>query len=218
MIRPTVKTKDGTYSLLDHRTQETYHSIHGAHNESMHVFIENGLKWVAEKQTDIHILEIGLGTGYNAVLTQEFALKQQLNVHYTAIEKYPLVPEEWESLATKTDQSMYRPIHEADWGCHTNLSEAFSITKHQIDFMDIAQLALSQIDLIYYDAFSPTSQPELWTIETLNPIVATLATEGVLVTYCAQGQFRRNLEYLGLQTQRLPGPPGKREMIRAVKL
>lgn len=183
----------------------------------MHVFIEAGLKSV-EKET-LRILEMGFGTGLNCLLTCLNNLNK--NIDYVGIEKYPLIQEEFNHLqyCEKVDHPMcsaiFNSIHEAPWNAAFSINNKFTLTKIHAGLNDYNSNHL--FDLVYFDAFSPEVQPELWTMDIFKKIYGMLTTGGVLVTYCAKGYVRRNMQQCGFTVQRLPGSPGKREMLRAIK-
>jgi len=212
-------TADGSKTLYSNDMQESYHSLNGAVQESRHVFIDAGLKQCSEKF--IHILEIGFGTGLNALLTWGEAKRKHLNVSYTAIEAFPLPIETtsvlgFDSLEPVLPSNAFSQLHAASWGNTIVLeTDCFKLQKRQLDFT--AGLVEGSFDLIYFDAFAPDKQPEIWEEHLLAGLYQTLKEKGILVTYCAKGEVRRRLQRCGFMVERIPGPPGKREMIRAVK-
>lgn len=220
MKRTLRKTADGSYTLYVEELDETYHSTHGAVQEAMHVFIRNGLEFVQERERkQIQILEMGFGTGLNAWLT---AIQDQVPVVYTGIEAYPVDVSTLEALnygtdAAEKDQLVFRQIAQTKWNTMQEITPAFHLKKLHIPLAEV-NLPNACFDLVYYDAFGPRAQSELWELEPLRKIVESMKVGGVFVTYCAQGQFKRNLKALGMQVESLPGPPGKREMTRAIKL
>jgi len=213
-------TGDGSKTIHMPDLNEQYHSKHGALQEARHVFIKTGLDFYrteAESTTAlVRILEYGFGTGLNALLT---ALQENdLKIEYTGIEAFPVTKEEvaamdYGSLLEAAD--LYNKLHDADWETPTPITEKFQLTKKQLTFEEID--FNQEFDLIYFDAFGPRTQPELWTLEIFERVYKALDKNGVLVTYCAAGQVRRNLQSAGFTVERLPGPPGKREMLRARK-
>ncbi|MBX2845689.1 MAG: tRNA (5-methylaminomethyl-2-thiouridine)(34)-methyltransferase MnmD [Saprospiraceae bacterium] len=211
------QTKDGSFTLFNEQLDEHYHSIHGAHTESQHVFIEAALNYFVQhySTTPISILEMGFGTGLNAWLSQEFAHNHQRSVAFTSLEAYPLSLEQIQPL--DYPEGLYQ-LHEVEWEQATHLTEFFSLTKKK---SSLHQWLLSEdlpyYDIIYYDAFAPSAQPELWTKEVFAGLYAQLNKNGVLTTYCAKGQVKRDLKAVGFTVENLPGPPGKREMTRAIK-
>lgn len=211
-----VPTADGSDTLYSASLDESYHSRNGAIQESMHVFIQAGLR--DRKLDSLRIFEVGFGTGLNALLTWQEAEEKSIHVYYEAIETYPLLPSMYEHLRFERESPLLPPnalhqLHQCEWGIVTHLSPFFSICKHEADFTTF-QFG-SAFDVVYYDAFSPDKQPELWTDSLFQKVYHALNPNGLLVTYCAKGAVRRSMQQAGFQTERLPGPPGKREMLRA---
>lgn len=214
-------TSDGSHSLLNEELNETYHSVHGAIQESSHVFIKNGLEYVLQRNSTAPLLvfEVGFGTGLNALLTLQHAVANQIKIHYTSIEEYPLREEIWAQLNYATMVGLTREfedLHRSTWGVVQAVTPCFSLLKLNVALQQF-ELAPNAYDLVYYDAFAPSKQPELWYIEMLDKICRGLKPGGIIVTYCARGQLKRDLRDLGLAVETLPGPPGKKEMVRAVK-
>lgn len=222
-MKPIIeKTADGSHTLFVSELDEHYHSVNGAIQESTHVFIETGFKH--SKEQDIHIFEVGFGTGLNAFLTLLEAKRTNKKVYYTSIEAYPLdknlirelnYPQQ---IAADTLPYFYQ-LHEAEWGKEEPITENFFLKKIHADFVhfDFATLIEKQ-DIIYFDAFAPDKQPDMWSQEIFDKLFDVSAEKGILVTYCAKGAVRRMMQQAGYTTERLPGPPGKREMLRATKL
>ncbi len=224
MKRRILKTSDGSQTFLVEGWDETYHSRHGAVQESYHVFIKSGLEhWLSlnSNASTIHILEMGLGTGLNAFITLLETENRGLKVRYTGIEAYPLAKEEYEALRypeamnAKKHVEVFRRIHQSAWGKSTSLSPVFELHKRKERFEDFTDTP--QYHLVYFDAFGARAQPELWQQELFSPIYEALLPGGVWVTYAAKGSVRRSLQSVGFKVERLPGPPGKREMLRATK-
>ncbi|MGL5787715.1 MAG: tRNA (5-methylaminomethyl-2-thiouridine)(34)-methyltransferase MnmD [Bacteroidales bacterium] len=224
IIKPII-TEDGSHTLYIPGMDEHYHSFHGAIQESTHVFIETGFKALA-KDT-VHVLEIGFGTGLNALLTALEADKSDKMVYYTTLELYPLSEEITNHLnypsvlgldSAKTD--MYHRILGAEWlkeeGEFVEITPRFFIRKLHVDFTDYRFNA--NYNLIYFDAFAPDKQPEMWTSTLFDSVSNATEEGGILTTYCAKGVVRRALIASGFKVERLPGPPGKREMLRGTKL
>ena len=208
--RELKQTADGSFTLFIPEVEETYHSTHGAVQESMHVFIENGLK--ACDKEEIRILEVGLGTGLNAMLTLQHATKK---IHYCALEPYPLSKEILEELsASRTDQFEMK-FHTSNVGEWISLQENFSFVRVEVGLEEFS--SEEKFDVIYYDAFGPRVEPGLWTLERMQQCFNLLNEGGIFVTYCAKGEVRRNLQAVGFVVERLAGPPGKREMLRGGK-
>lgn len=216
MENKIVLTDDGSHTLLSKEFNEHYHSIHGAFNESMHVFIENGFKTIKDKYS-IHILEMGMGTGLNILLTIREAIKSKSKVHYTTFEQFPVSIEESKSLnyIGETEKNIFDAIHNSPWGEWIELNEYFKLLKINKDIHTLDEN--STYDLVYYDAFAPNCQPDLWTVDIFTKIYQAMKVGGVLVTYCAKGYVKRNLKAVGFEVISLPGPPRKREMTKAVK-
>lgn len=213
------QTEDGSITIYLPELDEHYHSVHGAIQESLFIFIGNGLK-LYETAKHVTIFEIGFGTGLNALLTLDFAMRNNLSVDYHAIERYPL-PESIYSQLNYTDaihglDSEFRLMHTAEWNRPAKICDHFTLTKIN---GDLTQYIFSgKYDLVYQDAFAPDKQPELWSEEIFKRLFNALAPNGTLVTYSAKGQVRRNMQNAGFTTERLPGPPGKREILRAKKI
>jgi tRNA U34 5-methylaminomethyl-2-thiouridine-forming methyltransferase MnmC len=212
-------TDDGSATLFVPALNEHYHSRHGARQESQHVFIRHGLAArLAEGGPALRILEVGLGTGLNALLT--LAAAGGTRIGYDGLETYPLPPAlvaalqpEWEQQGEPLN-SLFTALHAAPWESAVELTPGFTLRKIQQP-LQTAALPAGRYDLIYFDAFAPEKQPELWTEAMFARLYEAAAPGAVLVSYCAQGQFRRNLRAAGWLTEKPPGPPGKREMTRA---
>jgi tRNA U34 5-methylaminomethyl-2-thiouridine-forming methyltransferase MnmC len=185
----------------------------------MHVFINQGFFQVRE--SPVHVLEIGFGTGLNMLLTLKASRKPGIDVYYHAIEKYPLLPSEYEKLnyerlITGIPTGSLKRIHQAPWDVEFDLTGHFRIFKERAD---IRSLDLkNKFDLVYFDAFAPDKQPELWSLEIFSSIFEQLNRGAVLVTYAAKGDVRRKLLSCGFHVEKVPGPPGKREMLRACRI
>jgi len=184
----------------------------------MHVFIEHGFNYVAgkEQSKSISILEVGFGTGLNALLTLNEAKARSHSVHYTSLETFPLLQEIWLTLNYPDSNNVFKALHQANWQQWVDIVPHFKLLKLEKSLQAV-ELTSTEYDLIYFDAFAPNKQPELWEISMLSKVVTTLKSGGVFVTYCAKGQLKRDLKELGLIVESLPGPPGKREMVRALK-
>ncbi len=215
-------TADGSTSLYIKELEENYHSVHGAIQESMHVFINAGLKHFHSDYKEITILEIGLGTGLNVLLTLLESQNSSLKINYTAIEPQPIDTtvvnklNYTQLLKNETLQPFFEKIHSCDWALPAKLSENFTFLKIKKTVQDYE--LVNKYDLIYFDAFGPRVQPELWTEEVFSKIYAATKPTGILVTYCAKGEVKRTLKKVGFTVESLQGPPGKREMIRAINL
>lgn len=208
--RELKQTADGSFTLFIPEVEETYHSTHGAVQESMHVFIENGLK-ACDKEV-IRVLEVGLGTGLNAMLTLQNATTK---IDYSALEPYPLSKEILNELAASRSDQFEMKFHVSNAGEWISLQENFSFIRMEVGLEEFS--SEEKFDVIYYDAFGPRVEPGLWTLERMQQCFDLLNDGGVLVTYCAKGEVRRNLQAAGFVVERLAGPPGKREMLRGVK-
>lgn len=217
-------TADGSLTLYSAESGEHYHSVHGAVQESRHIFIECALAHRAgmlDTPRTLHLLEVGFGTGLNALLTQLWAERHDLAIRYTSLEKYP-VPEEvyrqlsYPDLGDTTADTTLQALHATAWEEEAEASPHFLLTKRCMDLCTLSALAYP-IDVVYFDAFSPEAQPELWTEAIFASIHALCAPGAVLTTYCAKGEVRRRLQRVGFVVERLPGPPGKREILRATR-
>lgn len=219
--RRLVYTADGSHSLLLPAFNEQFHSRHGAVQESLHVFIRAGWDMIQQNLNHIAILEVGFGTGLNTWLTLQ--ANSNKNVLYTAIEAYPITIKEADQLNytkqsdTQGKHDEFMALHLANWNELTNLTSNFKLLKLQVQLEEYATEP-NQFDLIYFDAFAPKVQPGLWTVDCFQKLYAYTKPGGILVTYCAKGEVRRNLQAVGYTVERLPGPPGKREMLRARKV
>lgn len=212
-----IVTADGSHTLRNRSLDETYHSVHGAMQESMHVFIQHGLEYYCAQHQpkEISILEVGFGTGLNALLTAQHALYTDASLRYVTIEPFPLPANVWSVLnygdADKGGH-VYRALHEADWNRDVPLSPGFTLHKIDKSLHDV--MLDESYDLIYFDAFAPQKQPQLWEYASLEKVIKCLKPSGVFVTYSAKGQLKRDLRSLGLEVETLAGPPGKAEMVR----
>ena len=223
MKRKVIVTADGSKTIYIEDWNEHYHSKHGASQEAQHVFIKNGLLYVIENQKPqrISILEMGFGTGLNAFLTLLETQKYSLKINYSGIEAYPVTNEELQQLNYTDDfsdkeTSLFKALHSGAWEKAQDITSNFKLTKRQQFFQDISDK--NSFDLIYFDAFGARVQPELWSKAIFKKMYNALKQNGVLVTYAAIGQVRRDMIDLGFEVERLQGPPGKRHMLRAVKL
>jgi tRNA U34 5-methylaminomethyl-2-thiouridine-forming methyltransferase MnmC len=209
-------TKDKSPTLFSEQFQQTYHSIHGAIAESEHVFIRHGLEEKAKETSTISVFEMGLGTGLNATLTWKYAIKSNLNIHYEAIELYPVDTEVMDKFDTEDIDlnQKINSIYSLDWNQEFQ-QDNFNFIKFKTDLSQFQTTTI--FDLIYFDAFGPRTQPELWTEEVFLKMYELLNSNGILTTYCAQGQFKRNLKAAGFSITNPAGPVGKREMTIAKK-
>ena len=219
MERKIITTSDGSTTIHLVEWDEHYHSRHGAIREAYHVFIDKGLS--ACKNESLHILEIGFGTGLNALITLLEAERRQLKVSYTGIDAFPVPDKEIpllnyiDMLDAQQHTDHFNKMHSCSWESHHRLTDYFTLLKRQLDFLQVD--GDNCYDLIYFDAFGARVQPELWTEQIFGKMFKALKTPGILVTYAAKGSVRRAMQAVGFTVERLPGPPGKREMLRAVK-
>lgn len=215
-----VETGDGSQTILNEALGSTYHSRHGALTESNHVFIDKGLRKLMEAGlSEISILEMGFGTGLNALLTALEAVQSKVQVNYHGLELYPVPESVWRDYKLPkeliNERDSYELIHRSNWNESNRINEFFSITKHEISLLEFNPT--EKFDLIYFDAFEPETQPELWTEEVFSKLVSWTNPGGILTTYCCKGYVRRNMLAAGWEVEKVPGPPGKREMIVARK-
>ncbi len=221
MERKITLTADGSSTIYNSSLNQHYHSTHGAVQESKHVFMKMGWNEARKNLKNISILEMGFGTGLNAflVLLECFA-DPSLKVLYTTLEAFPLENEQIAGLnyseQLKSQQEKFLALHNAAWEIPIVIENRFTLLKKKIKLAEFIADE-NTFDLIFYDAFSPEAQPELWTEEIFKKLFIVMKPGGILVTYCAKGQVRRNLIAAGFSVQRLQGPPGKREMLRGRK-
>lgn len=202
-------TADGSPTLFLPETDEHYHSVNGAVRESKHVYIEAGFKQC--RKAEIHVLEMGFGTGLNVLLTALEAENQKIKVLYTGLEKFPLPPEITDRL-NYSETSLFRTIHQAEWEKFKPVNSYLYLKKIQTDFKDFN--FPDKNDIVYYDAFAPDKQPDVWSSELFGKIFSSMNPGGIITTYCAKGSIRRMMQQAGFTVERIPGPPGKREMLR----
>lgn len=215
-------TKDGSHSLESDQFGEAYHSRHGALQESLHVFIDAGLKSILEgNPSKIKIFEMGLGTGLNALLTYLHCKDLAIPVEYWGIELYPI--DNWKDLNypellenSKEAKNVLNQMHEAAWNIETNIDPNFTLHKIQ-GKLEETTLPDDFFNLVYFDAFAPNAQPELWTEEIFAKLFEAMVSDGLLTTYCAKGVVKRAMKAVGFSIEGIPGPPGKREMTIARK-
>ncbi len=218
-----ITTEDGSSSIYHEGLRETYHSFHGAIQESQHVFIKAGLNyWLSQNRGQpVDILEVGMGTGLNVILTLRAQLEIGFPVHYTTLEPFPL-PENVlqavnykELLNHRVLSELFDRIHELPWDQEVSASLEFNLEKLKTTLQEFA--TERAYDLVYFDAFAPNKQPELWGVQWLRKVHYLMKPGALLTTYCAKGQFKRDLKAVGFEVEPLPGPPGKMEMVRATK-
>jgi tRNA U34 5-methylaminomethyl-2-thiouridine-forming methyltransferase MnmC len=217
-------TADGTPTIQSAIFNTEFHSMHGALTESVYVYLDKGFRYYHENnpKQNINVLEYGFGSGLNAFITAEYA-RDNVSVHYTSLELYPLERETylkygalmWKNSDGPSRKKLFHELHTADWEEETAISPYFTLLKKKCDFRDF--YPDSTFDVIYYDAFGPGTQAELWGRDIFVRIFKAMSSSGVLTTFCVQGAFRRMLSEVGFEWEKLPGPPGKREMLRVFK-
>lgn len=219
MKRDVIITSDGSTTIQIPEWDEQYHSKHGAIQEAYHVFIKYGLDTFLGPT--VSVLEIGLGTGLNCFITYLESKKRNLNIDYTGVEAYPVSKEEiakmnYVSELKSTDFDVFKKLHSSKWNEAVSLDTNFLLAKRKQFFHEIDDQ--NKYNLIYFDAFGARVQPELWTVEIFKIMFNALKSNGVLVTYSAKGSVRRAMIEVGFTVEKLKGPPGKREMLRARKI
>ncbi|MEG2509666.1 MAG: tRNA (5-methylaminomethyl-2-thiouridine)(34)-methyltransferase MnmD [Chryseobacterium sp.] len=223
MEREIKTTNDGSKTLFISELNENYHSHHGALQEAEHVFIKNGLKLINDYE--INILELGFGTGLNVLVTINEYLKTDKNhkINYFSLEKYPISESEIKDLAyfeLFSDvelKNIYQKIHQTDWENLNEIIPGFNLKKIQCDFFDLKEINLPQVNLVYFDCFGARVQPDLWEKPLFEMVSDKMNRNGLLTTYSSKGSVRRILQELNFRVEKVPGPPGKREMINAWK-
>jgi len=216
-----VTTKDGSQTLYVKSINETYHSLNGAVSESSHVFIRSGFNYLVNQGLNtIKLIEIGFGTGLNALLTLIESLKTKINVEYTALEPNPLDQNIIEKLnygkfIGHNDEDKFAQLHHVPWERKVEISNNFTLLKlkRKLETFDPRS---RKFNLVYFDAFAPSKQPEIWRLENLAKLFSSMEKKGVFVTYSAMGKLKRDLRTVGFEVESLPGPTGKREMVRAI--
>lgn len=217
MDKKLITTEDGSHSFFVPKLGENYHSRHGAIQESLHVFIQSGLNKINKKT--IRIFEMGFGSGLNALLTLQKAKQNNLSIIYDTIELYPLGNDD----AKKMNYSqllgipgnLFMKFHESEWEVWNQLEPGFKFRKKNADLKNFS--TDESYDLIYFDAFSPEVQPDLWETPIFKPLFKALNPGGILTSYSVRGKFRRSLKEVGFRVEKIPGPPGKRQITRAWK-
>ncbi len=216
-------TGDGSHTLYVPELNENYHSYHGAYAEAVHVFIETGLQSACKHFEKVNVFEVGFGTGLNATLAYEFASKNKMPVSYIGIEKFPLdiqlilqlnYKEFWKN---KEMDRVFEKMHTIPWNISEKMDNDFEFKKIDGAVQDYI-FESNQTHLIFFDAFAPEKQPDMWTVDLFKKLYDCLTPQGTLVTYCAKGQFKRDLKAAGFVVETLPGPPGKREMVKGIKV
>lgn len=216
-----VVTGDGSDTLYVPELDEHYHSVHGAIGESKHIFIGAGFHPFRGNST-LCLLEVGFGTGLNVLLTALAANECRCFTRYYALERYPLPAETIRRInypvllgAQATD--LFQAIHGSPWNMPVRISPMLELVKIDADFVAASLSDIPICNLVYYDAFSPEKQPEMWDQALFRKLYDRMEEGGIFVTYCAKGSVRRNLQWAGFRVERLPGPPGKREILRGIK-
>lgn len=225
-------TEDGSHTLFSEMAGQTYHSAHGAVQESRHIFISQ-LFLKSQRSTvngqQLSILEIGFGTGLNALLAAEWACENAIRVEYTTIELYPLEEDVYSELnygRLLGCEELFLKLHEAQWDVGMQqITDDFAISKCKRDIVDELRVRCEELgvrsdgfDFVFFDAFSPDAQPELWTEEVFKNVYTLMKEGGVMTTYCAKGDVRRAMLAAGFKVEKLQGPPGKRHILRATKI
>lgn len=224
MSLKVITTSDGSHSLLHEALNETYHSVHGAIQESVHVFIKSGFDFLTDNREhdNIKILEVGMGTGLNALLTLQQCIQKKIKAYYETLEAFPVDLATVRLLNYNTVPQMnnvaqyFEQLHLLPWNESIEVNGYFQIQKRHCRIQDV-ELGKEKFDLVYFDAFAPSRQPEMWTLNILEKVAQAMKPGAVFVTYCARGQLKRDLKTLGLKVETLSGPPGKKEMVRATR-
>jgi tRNA U34 5-methylaminomethyl-2-thiouridine-forming methyltransferase MnmC len=220
MHRKIIVTEDNSKTLLIPELKETYHSTKGALTEALHIFIKEGI--IHSNKNELNIFEMGMGTGLNALLSFNHSTNNGIKIIYSAIEKYPLEINEVNQLEylkgckLETLREEFELIHNSPFNRKIKINEDFELYKINDDVVNL-KMEENSIDIIFYDAFGPKVQEKLWGEEVMSKMHSILKPKGFLVTYCAQGAFKRTLKALNFEIENIPGPPGKREMTRAFK-
>ncbi|MEE1898467.1 tRNA (5-methylaminomethyl-2-thiouridine)(34)-methyltransferase MnmD [Flavobacterium rakeshii] len=219
MKREIIQTLDGSVTIHLPDMKESYHSKFGAIQEAYHVFIQNGLTLLQDRP--VSVLEIGFGTGLNAFITFLESVKTGQKIKYTGVEAYPVEAEEVkllnyvEQLEAQQYSSVFEAMHDAEWEKQVEINDKFTLLKRKQFFSEIEDVKL--YDIVYFDAFGFHAQPELWTTEIFSKMYKALKPNSVLVTYACRTSIKKAMQEAGFTTEKLPGPPGKREMLRAFK-
>lgn len=232
MKRRIVETEDGSKTIHIEDWNETYHSIHGAVQEARHVFIQNGLDHYRNLNQPIKILEIGLGTGLNSFITLLESMEHDLQITYIGVEKYPVTKDEFESIDYFEDvfkfypklidrkeeiYALYQQMYTCDWEVAVELNSHFTLKKLEKDFFALKDQQDYGFDLVYFDAFGSQVQPEMWEEELLLMVTNLMKEKSILTTYAAKGSLKRAMKSVGFRVEKRPGPPGKREMMVALR-
>jgi tRNA U34 5-methylaminomethyl-2-thiouridine-forming methyltransferase MnmC len=218
-----ITTEDGSHSLYHEGLKETYHSFHGAMQESVHVFIEKGIRFWRTKSglpKTVDIFEVGFGTGLNALLAAQFAMENEVKINFTSVEPFPLDLDIINQLnyaqliGQDKFKTVFKELHLAEWDKTVEIDPYFSVHKVKSKLEDFQ--TVDKFDVLFFDAFAPSKQAELWTADLLEKCHNLLKEGGVFTTYSAKGQLKRDLKSVGFEVETLPGPPGKKEMVRGV--
>lgn len=220
MERQLIETADGSKTLFIPEMNEQYHSVKGALTESNYVFLQQG--FCAHPSESLNIFEVGFGTGLNALITALEANNSKRRTYFVSIEKYPITQNEilalnYGSLFSKQATLLFQKIHNAEWNKEVSVSDYFSIQKINADLKTYNFPKDEKFDIIYFDAFGPDKQPNMWQNDIFLKIYSACRQDAIFVTYSAKGEIRRNLAACGFEMERLPGPPGKRQMLRGVR-
>jgi tRNA U34 5-methylaminomethyl-2-thiouridine-forming methyltransferase MnmC len=215
-----INTSDGSHTIYLPEMDEQYHSVNGAITESNYVYIEKGYNF--SNLTNLTVFEIGFGTGLNCLLTAIEAEKKQKITLYLSIEKYPLSKEitnqlNFGKLISEDAQVLFTKIHDCPWNKMIKISDHFYVHKISADLINYNFENFEKCDVIFFDAFGPDKQPEMWTPDIFRKISSITSYNGILVTYSAKGEVRRQFSACGFEMERLPGPPGKNQMLRGIK-
>ena len=221
MKRQVIQTADGSKTLFVPEMNEQYHSVNGALTESDYVFLKQG--YLHHPSPSPVVFEVGFGTGLNALVTALKAEEQKRSTTFISIEKYPISTAEIENLdygkiISDKAVDLFQKLHAADWNKEVKISEYFTLHKVEADLTKLAIKNLGPFDVIYFDAFAPDKQPQLWQAEIFDRIFEASKIGAIFVTYSAKGSIRRQLISSGFSIERLSGPPGKRQMLRGVRL
>lgn len=217
MNRKIIITDDGSSSIFVEKLGEHYHSHFGAKQESEFIFINSALKQI--DKAEINIIEFGFGTGLNALLSMEYAVQKNIRIKYKSIEKYPVSEKEYMELnfSNKENNSNFIKLHSSKWEQWITIMPCFRLYKTEIDFRHFEK-EIEEYDIVFFDAFAPDVQPHLWTKEIFANIYNSMKNGGIFITYTVKGDVRRLLKSVGFNVEKIPGPPGKREITRAWKL
>lgn len=220
LSRKIIITDDGSHSLYVPELNENYHSTHGAKQEAEHIFIKDALAFASENNKRLNVLEIGFGTGLNAFLSLQYARANSLELCYHGIEKYPIIEKEYEVLnfpsSREGEQAVFLKLHQATWEQTVDIESFFKLRKIQADFKEM-NLPSDYFDVVYFDAFGPNVQADLWSTEIFKTIYKSMKIGGVMTTYSVKGDVRRAMKSVGFEVKKIPGPLGKREITRAIK-